>query len=107
MKGKKILGALIFAVLLFGLGGCTDWQSFISPVKEVDTPLLHVEISFSENEHLTGYVKTMGLEEDVKIYVGGASVNHLYDKQGQVIATFNYARVNYIKLIPEPDAQNR
>ena len=103
VKFKNIPLVIIFAMSLFFMSGCEfDWKSLADSGKNHEMPLMYVEISFSENEHLTGYVKTLGLEKEVKILVGGASVNNLYDKSGNVIATFNYAKVNYIKLLTEP-----
>ena len=95
--------ALILSVLLFFVGSCDyNWDNITGSVNDSEPELMYVEISFSENVHLAGYVKTLGLESDVRILVGGSSVNNLYDKHGMVIATFNYAKVNYIKIVPEP-----
>ena len=103
VKIKNIPLSIIFVISLFLTSGCEyDWKNLLGSGKSNDPPLMYVEISFSENERLIGYVKTLGLEKEVKILVGGSSVNNLYDKNGNVIATFNYAKVNYIKLLTEP-----
>ena len=103
MKNKGFSLILVLSVSLFFLWGCEfNREALTGTSNDSETLLMYVEISFSDNEHLYGYVKTLGLEKDVKILVGGASVNNLYDKDGIVIATFNYARVNYIKIISEP-----
>ncbi|MDR1616970.1 MAG: hypothetical protein LBR98_08165 [Syntrophomonadaceae bacterium] len=111
MKKKKIIlitAALVAAVFLAsGLSGCQDgWKIFRDQDANEPQKLIYVDVCFSENEHLTGYVHTLGIEPEVKILAGGASINNLYNKQGEIIASFNYLRVNYIKIIPEPNDES-
>ncbi len=105
---QKMLISLLLMVLLGLTGGCTqNWQSLLTPSEPEVQPLIYVEISFSDSDHIVGYVKTLGIEKDTRIFVGGSSVNYVYDINGNPVAAFNYARANYIKIIPEPTVQNQ
>ena len=102
---KRYYLPVVLAIMLsiFFVWGCDfNLETLTGASDDIESTLMFVEINFSENAHLIGYVKTLGLEKDAIMLVGGASVNNLYDKNGNVIASFNYARVNYIKIIPEP-----
>jgi hypothetical protein len=101
-----ILALTVALALPSVLSGCRDGWEFLEKPADEPQKLIYVDICFGETEHLTGYVHTLGIEPDVKILVGGSSANNLYNKQGEIIASFNYLRVNYIKIIPEPDGEN-
>jgi hypothetical protein len=62
--------------------------------------LTKVEIHFADTNKLVCYVKSLGVEENGQVYVGGASVNYIYDQEGKIIGSYNYQRVDYIKILP-------
>ena len=43
--------------------------------------------------------KDLDVANDGTVYQGGSSIARLYDQNGNLIAVFNYARVEYIKII--------
>lgn len=100
MKIKRLLLTLTLILALF-IGGCNlDGQDIWKPGGSQDE-LIKVEITFTDGQNLTGYVKTLGIEKDAVIYVGGSSLNYLYDKSGNITGSFNYQRVLYMKIITE------
>lgn len=91
------------ALLIIGLlavAGCKyDYQQLLQKTEPSEPELLKVEIFFTSTQHITAYVKSLGIEKDGQVYVGGSSLNYLYDARGNIIGSFNYARVDYIKLV--------
>lgn len=101
MIKKSLLLPLILLIALY-IGGCGFEIADYWPRNEEDkNPLIKVEITFTDDERLTGYVKNLGIEKDGTVYVGGSSLNYLYDKNGNIIGSFNYQRVLYMKIINE------
>lgn len=97
-KAKLLLMLVLLAGLLAASGCSYDFKQLLE-VREEEPPLLKVELHFANNDNLTGYVKSLGVEKDGEVYVGGASVNYLYDEKGQIIGSYNYAKVEYIKIL--------
>lgn len=99
---KKKLVFLVMTFLLLGfLSGCEmDWGRLTKPIHEDKNQLIRVEIHFTDDETLIGYVKTLGIEPEGRIYVGGSSSNYLYDARGRIVGAFNYQRVLYMKILP-------
>lgn len=93
----------VLVILLLMLSGCKinpdTWQKVTEKPKEPE--LIKVELVFTDRERMTCYVKGMGIEDNGQVYVGGSSVNYMYDRQGNIIGAFNYQRLIYMKLIPE------
>lgn len=73
----------------------------IGPIAESEYELIKVEVHFTGNsEPLVGYVKELKLGEDTTtVYQGGSSIFPMYDVNGNLISIFNYARVEYIKIL--------
>lgn len=98
LKRIGMMMALLF--LLFGLTGC-QLPVIKQPVAEESLPLIRVEVYFTGNtEPLVGYVRDLNISKSGTLLQGGSSVNYVYDEAGQAIAVFNYARVEYIKVLP-------
>lgn len=101
---KKKLAGLIILLLLFGVMGCNIDLSNVISEKDTTADLIKVEINFTDDKTLVGYVKELGIEQKGgKVYVGGSSLNYLYNKDGHVIGVFNYQRVLYMKVITEEE----
>ena len=97
---KRIGMALVLLSLLFGLTGC-QLPGIKQPAAEEPLALTRVEVYFTGNsEPLVGYVRDLDITKSGITLQGGSSVNYLYDQAGQVIAVFNYARVEYVKILP-------
>jgi hypothetical protein len=98
LKRIGMMMALLF--LLFGLTGC-QLPVIKQPAAEESLPLIRVEVYFTGNtEPLVGYVRDLNISKSGTLLQGGSSVNYVYDEAGQAIAVFNYARVEYIKVLP-------
>ena len=101
-KRLLVSSLLIFSILV--LGGCnTDLQNVFKPMDvKGEDPLVKVSITFTNGESITGYIKHLGIEQESgRVYIGGSSVNYIYDKDGTVTGCFNYQRVLYIAVIPD------
>ncbi len=97
---KRIGMTLALLSLLFGLTGC-QLPVIKQPAAEESMPLFRVEVYFTGNtEPLVGYVRDLDISKSGILLQGGSSVNYVYDQTGQVIAVYNYARVEYIKVLP-------
>lgn len=103
---KKKLAGLLIILLLLGVMGCnTQLKNFV-PEKDVTKDLIKVEITFTDDKTLVGYVKELGIEQQGgKVYVGGSSLNYLYNKDGHVIGVFNYQRVLFMRIISEEEGE--
>jgi len=99
--GLKQIGiTLALLSLLFGLTGC-QLPGIKQPAADESLPLIRVEVYFTGNtEPLVGYVRDLNISQSGITLQGGSSVNYVYDQAGQVTAVFNYARVEYIKVLP-------
>lgn len=96
---------LMIILLIMGLmmiGGCNyDYQRLFKKPEPPEPKLLKVEIYFTSGQHVPAYVKGLGIEADGQVYVGGSSLNYIYNARGEIIGSFNYARVDYIKIMEE------
>jgi len=99
-KNAKLLVVLVLLMGLLATGGCKfSFNQLLQKTQKQEAELIKAEIHFTSNDYTVGYVKSLGVEEDGEIYIGGASVNYIYDQKGKVVGSFNYARVEYIKII--------
>lgn len=99
---KRTAVWLSLLVLVFLLVGCgLDTSRLTKPVQEDDNQLIKVQIYFTDDQTITGYVKSLGIEPDAKVYVGGSSASYLYDSQGRIVGSYNYQRVLYMKILPD------
>lgn len=108
MENKRLVGLLIL-LLLVGVG-CSPQIKNITSLNQKNTvpDLIKVEIFFTDDKTLIGYVKELGIEQQKgKVYVGGSSLNYLYNKEGEIIGSYNYQRVLYIKLLSEEEQANK
>lgn len=84
--------------------GCNFELPSIPYEKDITSKLIKVEITFTDDKTLVGYVKELGIEQQGgKVYVGGSSLNYLYDKNGNIVGAFNYQRVLFMKIISEEE----
>ncbi|HQA07601.1 MAG TPA: hypothetical protein PLP71_03320 [Syntrophomonadaceae bacterium] len=100
---NKSFGRRLAMVLLLGLlvSGCQfDPGRLTKSVGEENDKLIRVEIVFTDDQTLIGYVKDLSITPDSKVYVGGSSTNYLYDAQGNIVGAYNYQRVLYMKVLP-------
>lgn len=106
MKKKAPVIFLCLLLVLPLLGGCEgmDFGRLLAKDSEQEKQLMHVRIVFTDGEYTDTYVKTLGIEEDSKVYVGGSSTNYMYNARGQVVGAFNYQRVLYITILTEEKA---
>jgi hypothetical protein len=43
----------------------------------------------------------LGIDPEAQVYVGGPSLNYMYDQDGNVIGSYNYQNVLYMQVLPE------
>ena len=99
-KNHKILTVLALLLLMLTTAGCKlDFNQLMQKTQKPEAKLIKAEIHFTSKDYTTAYVKSLGVEEDGEVYIGGASVNYIYDQKGKIIGSFNYARVEYIKIL--------
>lgn len=99
-KKAKLLVVIILLIGLLATAGCKlDFNQLLEKTQKQEAELIKAEIHFTSNDYTVGYVKSLGVEKDGEIYIGGSSVNYIYDQKGKIIGSFNYARVEYIKII--------
>ncbi|MEN6462981.1 MAG: hypothetical protein ABFC94_16640 [Syntrophomonas sp.] len=97
VKYKKLV--VVFVLMLLMLTGGCKFDSGKLLQKDDKPQLIKVQICFTNGEKLTGYVESLGIEGSDKVYVGGLSLNYLYDKNGKIIGSYNYNGVLYIKIL--------
>lgn len=100
-RGFIYLIATLAIVFLLSMSGCNAGFSKLDIQKKSKPELIKVRIFFTDDQSITAYVKSLGIEEHGKVYVGGSSLNYLYDENGNIIGSYNYQRVLYIKILPE------
>lgn len=106
---KKAKGLMTFALVcsLLLVSGCNfDAQRLLQSSTVADEEkLFKAEIVFSSNDKIVAYIKSLGIEKNGQVYVGGASLSYLYDAQGNVTGSYNYQKVLYIKIISEKNKE--
>lgn len=108
MKKARVLLALALVCLLLVSSGCNnfDAKKLVKPRSAGDEEkLLKAEIVFSSEDKVVAYIKSLGIEKKGQVYVGGASLCYLYDAQGNVIGSYNYQKVLYIKILSEKNKE--
>jgi len=107
VKKKSVVIVCLLLLTVMVLSGCNvDVRNLLKTDKNEDK-LVKVEVVFTDGQTLVTYVKSLGLESDARVYVGGASTNNFYDARGNIAGAFNYQRVLYIKILPEVTNSNR
>ena len=103
MVKKRLVLAALMIVLSAGIIGCNfDYRSFIPGARNEELSLIRAEIHFSDNQEVVDcYIKNLGIDQEGNVYSGGSSLNYMYDNSGNVIGSYNYQNVLYIKVLPE------
>ncbi|QGT99239.1 hypothetical protein SYNTR_0646 [Candidatus Syntrophocurvum alkaliphilum] len=95
---QKVILVVVLSFFLI-LSGCNlDAQKLIQADEE-EQQLIKVMIHFTDGITKEGYVRGLEVEDDGKVYIGGSSVNYIYDIDGNITGAFNYHRVLYIEII--------
>ncbi|HPT68929.1 MAG TPA: hypothetical protein PKW50_02205 [Syntrophomonas sp.] len=101
MKKTSIVLLLVFLLAALSITGCKlNIQQLWQKTQPAEPELLNVEMHFTNGDVVYGYVKSMGIADEGEVYNGGSSINYFYDQQGKIIGSFNYSRLEYMKLIP-------
>ncbi len=99
---KRAIMALLLVAFIAGIAGCNfDYRSLLPKTPSLETPLIKVQIQFTDDEKVNCYVKSLGLDKDATVYAGGPSLNYMFDRDGNIIGSYNYQRVLYITILPE------
>lgn len=100
MARKKVFCISLVLAGMLMLAGCGAGNMFKSAAGEDEQPLIKAEVVFTDGKTLVTYLKTMGIEESGKVYVGGSSSTNMYDAKGNVVGALNYQHVLYIRVLP-------
>ena len=99
-KGAAVAILLLAMVLL--TSGCNyDYRQLLAKTTSSDEPLIKVQIVFVNDIQTVCYVRSLGLEEKGQVYLGGSSLNYMYDKDGNILGSFNYMQVVFMKILPD------
>jgi hypothetical protein len=102
MARKARIGLLVvFLLAALYITGCKlNIQQLWQKAQPDEPELMNVEMHFTSGEVVYGYVKSMGIANDDDVFNGGNSICYIYDQKGKIIGSFNYSRLEYMKLIP-------
>lgn len=101
MTRKRVFCLSLILVGMLILAGCgLNTGNLTKSAGEDEQPLIKAEIVFTDGKTLVTYLKTMGIEENGKVYVGGSSSTNMYDAKGNITGVINYQHVLYIKILP-------
>ncbi len=108
MRVKKFITPVLLLLFLLPLGGCSyDFSEILGMPSGNNQPeLIKAEIFFTDGQTLKTYIKDLGIQQDGKVYVGGSSLNYLYDARGNIVGSYNYQRVLFIKIISSQDEES-
>ena len=100
---RKSRAWLLIVLLLTALSitGCKlEVKQLWQKTQPAEPKLLNVELHFRSSDVVYGYVKSMGIADEGEVYNGGSSLNYIYNEKGKIIGSFNYANLEYMKLVP-------
>ena len=102
-KLRTLIVVLILALFMGGTAGCdsSSIQSILQKTKSSEQPLIRVQIQFTDQKETICYVKSLGLEKGAPVYTGGPSSNNMYDRDGNIVGSFNYQHVLFMNVLPE------
>lgn len=101
-KIKPYVVALILMLFIGGAAGCNgNIRSLLQKTNGTEQPLLKVQIQFTNQAQTICYVKSLGLEKGAQVYTGGPSSNNMYDRDGNIVGSFNYQQVLFMKVLAE------
>lgn len=101
-KIRPLMVVMILMLFMGGTAGCdSSIQSFLQKTKSPEQPLIRVQIQFTNQEKTICYVKSLGLEKGAPVYTGGPSANNMYDRDGNIVGSFNYQQVIYMDVLAE------
>jgi len=102
LNRKNILMVSLLLATMLLLGGCKldTAKLFKSAAGKDEQPLIKAEVVFTDGKTLVTYLKTLGIEDNGKVYVGGSSSTNTYDARGNITGVLNYQHVLYIKILP-------
>lgn len=99
---KHALMAVLLLLLIGGAAGCTaDLSSLLQITKSPAAPLIRVHIQFTDQKEAVCYVKSLALEKEAQVYTGGPSSNNMYDREGNIVGSYNYQHVIFMTILPE------
>ncbi len=107
MRAPKCMIVILMLLFLLPLGGCSyDFSEILGiPSGSSQPELIKAKIYFTDGQSLETYIKDLGIQQDGKVYVGGSSLNYLYDSRGNIVGSYNYQRVLFIKVIPSSEEE--
>lgn len=107
MTGKKLRYLFVLAgllILLTILWSVSDVELVTKKTFQTEE-LIPVCLVFRDNVSVNAYVKGLGIEQDGIVYAGGSSCNYLFNREGEIMGSFNYQSLLYMLIITEPDEE--
>ncbi len=97
---RRAFLAVLLMFMIVGVLGCNvDYKQMVQIAKSPEETLIRVQIQFTDQKQTVCYVKSLGLEEKGQIYTGGSSLNYMYDREGNILGSYNYQHVIYMKIL--------
>lgn len=107
MDIKKAIMSSLLIMLAFGPVGCGyDYRSLLPGAETNEAALIRVNIRFNDEGEAECYVKSLGIDPEAQVYAGGPSMNYMYDRDGNIIGSYNYQNVLYMKVLPDNPVTN-
>ncbi|MGE5404252.1 MAG: hypothetical protein ACM3PP_04875 [Candidatus Saccharibacteria bacterium] len=97
MKKTHLVIALLITVI-FVTTGCEKIK-LLDTDKPKKAEMTKVEVTFEKGNSLSGYIESLDIGKVSTVYTGGVTTTNLYDEKGNIIAVFNYNKVQYIKVV--------
>lgn len=105
MKSKRLIVGIIMALAVFVLGCGMDINQLPGLNRsDIEDELIKVDIMFTDGQSLTTFVRSLGISNQGKVFVGGSSVSYFYDGNGNILGSYNYQRVLYMRIVTEEDS---
>ncbi|NLG31963.1 MAG: hypothetical protein GX550_00400 [Syntrophomonadaceae bacterium] len=104
MKTKGLILSMVL-ILAIVISGCEMDIKQLPGFTRADTQeeLIKVDIVFTDGQSLRAYVRSLGINSQSRVFVGGSSVSYFYNQQGEILGSYNYQRVLYMKIVPEEE----
>jgi len=101
-RSKEAVVAILLLAMVLLTSGCDyNYKQLLAKTASSDESLIKVQIVFVNDIQTVCYVRSLGLEEKGQIYLGGSSLNYMYDRNGNILGSFNYMQVVYMKILPD------
>lgn len=103
LQSMRMLRLILLVLLMTSLAWfCTGCQPIINSGQDQQPgAMVKIEVHFTGgSQPLTGYVRSLNIDQEGMFFQGGSSTIPIYDEQGNLQAVVNYSRIEYFKIVP-------